>query len=60
MTGERLFCDCMIAEEFIKEFDELFSSENNLSQQMYNCDESCQNLKHCWKKSFLSTGVSRF
>lgn len=27
MTGEKLFCDCMIAEEFIKEFDVLLSSE---------------------------------
>ncbi|GBM55383.1 Jerky -like [Araneus ventricosus] len=51
ITGKKLSSDYMATEEFIKEIDDLISSENYLAQQVYNCDESGLNFKLCRKKN---------
>ncbi|GBM25423.1 Jerky -like [Araneus ventricosus] len=54
ITGEKLSSDYMAAEEFIKEIDDLLSSENYLPQQVYNYHESGLNFKALPQKKSLA------
>lgn len=54
ICGEKLSADTASAEEYIKEFAEIVSSQNYSPQQIYNADETGLNFKALPTKSLAS------